>query len=396
MATPVSSFDNWAIIVGGGGSVRFGGVTPKQFLPLGGRWIIEWSLDAFYSAASIHRFIVVVPDDYIEACRERWRRYEPKLAAVVGGGATRFESVSNGLALVPDDANCVLIHDAVRPGVTVELINRIAEAAERCGAALPVMPVHATVKAVKNERVVSTVGRERLRLAQTPQGFRLKWLQEGIARAGVEAEQATDEIQLVEGLPGGEIVVVEGLMQNEKITMAEDLKAIRALLVGDVSEIRSGIGYDAHRLVAGRALVLGGVRFDSPMGLQGHSDADVLCHAIADALLGAANLGDLGFHFPDSEPAWKDVSSIELLRRVASLLREQGWVIRVVDATLMLETPKVQSRRIEMTSNIAMALGVDSSVVSVKATTNEGLGFVGRGEGAAALASATIARELHC
>ncbi len=385
----------WGIIVGGGSGARFGGSTPKQFLSLGDKWVIEWSLDCFANTSVVDAIIVVVPPEKVDECTARWSHYAPKLQAVIAGGEYRFDSVQNALSILPESAEVVLIHDAARPGVKTEIIEAVLEATTTNGAALPIIPVTATVKKMSSGIVRDTFDRTKLGLAQTPQGFQLALLLLGIQQAGEQAKTATDEIQLVERLRNTNVLAVPGSLRNEKITTQEDFLTVSQFLIGSNTkmDIRTGIGYDAHKLVPGRALIIGGVKFDSPVGLLGHSDADVLSHAIVDALLGAAGLGDIGVHFPDTDIQWKDSNSIDILRRVAQLLSNNLYSILSVDATLLLESPKVMPRRHEMIEHIAQALSVEKNQVSVKATTNETMGFIGRSEGAAAMAVATISRN---
>ncbi len=401
MATPAFSSSSkrdtvWGIVVGGGSGSRFGASTPKQFLPLGDRLVIEWSIEAFCNADCIDRLIVVIPPETINEYEKKWYRYEPKLFAVVAGGQTRFESVSNALAALPPDAEYVMIHDAARPGVQVDLIDTVFNAMKMFGAALPVLEIPSTVKRVEGGIIRNTIDRKQLRLAQTPQGFRLDLLQAGIKDAGDWAKEATDEIQLVEQLPGVTVNTVPGSSLNEKITVNQDFSSVVAMLTSSTSsstaELLTGIGYDVHQFAEGRPLVIGGIKFDSPIGLLGHSDADVLTHAIADAILGAASMGDIGTHFPDSDPTWKDADSIVLLRHVAKIIEKFGYMVSHIDSTLIMESPKVMPRREDMCNRIATALGIGANQVSIKATTNEGIGFIGRKEGAAAIAIATVKR----
>ncbi|HEX9049183.1 MAG TPA: 2-C-methyl-D-erythritol 2,4-cyclodiphosphate synthase, partial [Anaeromyxobacter sp.] len=292
-----------------------------------------------------------------------------------------------------EGAGIVLVHDAARPFATAELAARVAEAAARDGAALAAVPVTDTVKRAAPggegaPRVAGTLDRRTLWLAQTPQGFRRDLLLRAYAAAGAAASAATDECALVEAI-GAPVTLVPGEPGNFKITGADDVERARAALEAPFA---TGVGYDTHRFAAGRRLVLGGVEFEGD-GLLGHSDADVCAHAIGDAILGAAGLGDLGRHFPDTDPRWKDVSSLALLREIARQAAERGWRVGNCDVTLAARRPKIAPRAEEMRARLAEALGVGPARVNVKATTGEGMGFVGREEGIAAHAVALLVRR---
>ncbi|WP_242395608.1 2-C-methyl-D-erythritol 2,4-cyclodiphosphate synthase, partial [Anaeromyxobacter oryzisoli] len=267
---------------------------------------------------------------------------------------------------------------------------RVAEAAARDGAALAALPATDTVKRAAGTtppRVAETLDRRTLWLAQTPQGFRRELLLAAYAAAGTGASAATDECALVERM-GAPVTLVPGETGNFKITGPEDVARARAILEAPVAV---GVGYDTHRFAPGRRLVLGGVEFEGD-GLLGHSDADVCAHAIGDAILGAAGLGDLGRHFPDTDPRWKGVSSLALLREIARKASERGWSVGNCDVTLAARRPKVAPRAEEMRARLAEALGISPAQVNVKATTGEGMGFVGREEGIAAHATALLVR----
>jgi 2-C-methyl-D-erythritol 4-phosphate cytidylyltransferase/2-C-methyl-D-erythritol 2,4-cyclodiphosphate synthase len=287
----------------------------------------------------------------------------------------------------------VLVHDAARPFAPPGLVRRVAEVAARDGAALAAQRATDTVKraaGLEDEpRVAATLDRRELWLAQTPQGFRREILVAAYAAAGVEASAATDESGLVERL-GAPVTLVPGGPGNFKITSPEDVERARALTE---LPFATGVGYDTHRFEPGRRLILGGVEHDGD-GLLGHSDADVCAHAIGDAILGAAGLGDLGTHFPDTDPRWKGVSSLVLLREISALAAQQGWRLGNADVTLAAKRPKIAPRAEEMRKRLAEALGVAPAQVNVKATTGEGMGFVGRGEGIAAHAVVLLTRRI--
>ncbi len=306
---------------------------------------------------------------------------------VVPGGASRQESVARGLAAVPEGFDAVLIHDAARPFLTPDVVDRVLAGVRRSGAAYPAVPVTDTVRQVGSNGV-ATLDRSTLLAVQTPQGARLELLREAHELATGES---TDDIALIEAI-GHPAEAVEGDPANVKVTDPADLSRI----LGAV-ETRTGLGYDIHAFSADpdRPMWLGGVEFDDRPGLDGHSDADALLHAVVDALLGAAGLGDIGVHFPNSDERWRGRESGHFVREAGRMVGEAGWEIVHVDASVMAERPRVMGRRHEICERIAGLLGIDPSRVSVKATTNEGLGAIGRGEGVACLAVATLARRME-
>lgn len=301
-------------------------------------------------------------------------------AFVVAGGETRTESVRRGLAAVPEGTEIVLVHDAARPWVTAEVIDRVIAGARAAGACVPGVAVTDTVRDVE----VGTLDRGRLRAVQTPQGFTIGILREAYA----EGEEGTDDASLVERL-GYSVTVVEGDAANRKVTFRGDLEGQMMM------ETRTGLGYDVHRFSeeVNRPLWLGGVLFEGEgPGLEGHSDADALLHAVVDAVLGAASLGDIGEHFSNKDPRWKDKASVFFVEHARDLVREQGWRILNADVSVIAERPRILPRRDAIRRVIADALGLEIDRVSVKATTNEGLGAIGRGEGVSAFAVATLVR----
>ncbi|HEX2280137.1 MAG TPA: 2-C-methyl-D-erythritol 4-phosphate cytidylyltransferase [Thermomicrobiales bacterium] len=382
-----------AVVVAAGRGERLG--TPdKVVLPLAGRPMLAWSLRALEQAGTIGPVVVVAGSHTLEAVG-RLVRDEGlhKVHAVVAGGERRQDSVSAGLEALPEGIEIVVTHDGARPLAGPELFDRCAAAAAEGGAAIAATPVADTLKRVAGELITSTVDRSGLWAAQTPQAFRLDLLRKAMTLSSDET--VTDEARLCEvaGLP---VTVVPSSLANLKVTRAEDIPVADALLRArhgsqpDVGPMRTGIGYDAHHFAAARRLVVGGVEIAHDRGLEGHSDADVLLHAIADAILGAAGLGDIGQHFPPSDQRFRDVDSQLLLREVVRLVQEAGWVPGNVDATLLAEAPRVAPYVPLMRERIALCLGLPASAISVKATTNEGMGFIGRGEGMAALATATL------
>jgi 2-C-methyl-D-erythritol 4-phosphate cytidylyltransferase/2-C-methyl-D-erythritol 2,4-cyclodiphosphate synthase len=306
------------------------------------------------------------------------------------GGATRQATVRNALAHLPDGVRFVAVHDAARPLVSHALLDRLIATATQHGTAIPALPVQDTLKRADDGRTVqATVPREGLYRVQTPQVFRADWLIEAHRRAAEQGfEQATDDAQLLERA-GYPVHLVDGDPRNLKLTTPDDLHLLR-LHIGEGALTRTGIGYDIHQLTEGRTLMLGGVAIDYPYGLQGHSDADVVLHAICDALLGAAALGDIGQHFPNTDPRWKDASSLTLLQQVRTLLAQHGWQPLNIDAMALAEAPKLAPYIPEMRQRIAHTLGILPEQVSIKATTNEGMDAVGARRAIACYAVATI------
>jgi 2-C-methyl-D-erythritol 4-phosphate cytidylyltransferase/2-C-methyl-D-erythritol 2,4-cyclodiphosphate synthase len=375
-----------AILAAGGSGLRAG--LAKQWLALGGESVLRRSARLLAACPAVDELVAVVPPgEEGRGLAEVAGLGRP--ARAVAGGPARADSVRNGLRAT-EGAAVVLVHDAARPFATADLAGRVAEAAARDGAALAAVRVTDTVKRGAGEappRVAETLDRRILWLAQTPQAFRRDLLLRAYDAAGEGASEVTDECALVERL-GAPVTLVPGEPGNFKITGPEDVARARAALEAPVA---MGVGYDTHRFAKGRRLVLGGVEFEGD-GLLGHSDADVCAHAIGDAVLGAAGLGDLGRHFPDTDPRWAGVSSLVLLREIARLAAERGWRVGNCDVTLAAKRPKIAPRGEEMRARLAEALGVAPAQVNVKATTGEGMGFVGREEGIAAHAVALLVR----
>ena len=374
--------DTVAIIAAAGRSTRAAGLD-KNFELLGGIPVLRRTLLAFDRAPSVGKLVVVTRPDRLEDVRGLLEGLRVP-AAAVAGGEDRQSSVRRGLAEA-EGFEYAAIHDGARPFVTPELIERVIEAAREHGAAVPALPVTDTVKRAEGNRVAETVDRAPLRAAQTPQVFRLSLYRR--ACRGAE-EGATDDSQLVERL-GEEVFLVEGDPRNIKLTTAEDFDAARLRL----EPPRVGFGFDAHRLTEGRPLVLGGVRIPWERGLLGHSDADAAVHALMDAMLGAAALGDIGSHFPDSDPRYLGADSVGLLRETAELLAQAGYAVGNADLTVTAQAPKLAPYIPQMRRRIAEAIGLPETAVSVKATTTERMGFEGRGEGISASAVVLLHRR---
>ena len=372
------------ILAAGGAGVRAG--VAKQWATLGGETVLRRAARVLAESGVVDEIVAVVPAGEESRGEADLQGLSVPVRAVAGG-ATRADSVRAGLDALGEIA-LVVVHDAARPFATAELTRAVAEAAAARGAALAALPATDTVKRGEGNRVAETLDRRVLWLAQTPQAFRGPLLRRAFAQAGASAAEATDECQLVERL-GAEVALVPGEPGNFKITGPDDLARARSLLEPAVA---MGVGYDVHAFAPGRKLVLGGVEFEGD-GLLGHSDADICAHAICDAVLGAAGLGDIGRHFPDTDPRWKGVSSLLLLREVAGKARALGWAVGNCDVTLAARRPKIAPRADEMRARLAEALGISPAQVNVKGTTGEGLGFVGRGEGIAAHAVALLVRR---
>ena len=379
-----------AIIAAGGAGTRFGADRPKQLLQLGGRVILHRSLDAFLGCSAIDDVVVALPAD-LAAAPPAYLKTAKKPVEVVAGGPRRQDSVASAFARVDRRADVVVIHDAARPLVTGDLIRRTVEAAAQWGAAIAALPARDTVKLSDLDGMIKgTLPRHEIYLAQTPQAFRAQVLRDALA-LGTAGADATDEAMLAEQA-GHRVRLVEGDPRNLKITTSEDLAMAQALAGGGVPALRIGNGYDLHRLAAGRPLVLGGVRIPFEKGLEGHSDADAVCHAVTDAILGAAGCGDIGRHFPDTDAAWKDANSVDLLRRAATLVHDAGYAIVNVDVVVIAQRPKLAPHVDAMTLNLAGALGVEPGQVSVKGKTNEGVDSMGAGESIAVHAVALLSR----
>ena len=370
-----------AIIAAGGRGSRFGGAQPKQLQTLGGVPILKRSVDALLNGYAFDEVIVALPAElaanppsYLDD------------VIVVEGGERRQDSVANAFRVVAPSSQVIVIHDAARPLVTASLLERTIATAVQHGAAIAALQARDTVKRGDANGVIrGTLPRGEIFLAQTPQAFRVGVLRDALELAS-KGTDATDEAMLAEAA-GHHVHLVEGDPRNLKITTPEDLILAEALEHRDARPARTGragIGYDLHRLVEGRPLMLGGIAIPSDRGALGHSDADVVCHAITDAVLGAASLGDIGRHFPDVDPRWKDAPSLDLLRRAVRMLADEGLQVGNVDVTVILERPKIKDHIDGMRAALADALGVDASRVSVKGKTNEGVDAVGRGEAVAA------------
>lgn len=390
-----------AIVPAAGGGRRFGGDRPKQFVPILGRPLLAWTVERLLAVPEVDRVVVAAPPGRAAETREMLlgevRTSRDVELSAVEGGRRRQDSVRAALAaaeVAPSD--WVAVHDGARPCLaTADLAEVLRSAAGSAGVgAVLGRPVSDTLKTAEGGRLHETVDRSGLFRAETPQVFRAVDLREALERAEREDLRVGDESSLFEP---GLVSAVIASHPNPKLTGASDLPAIAALLrrehkASDEVEVAIGHGYDVHRLRAGRPLILGGQRIPHETGLDGHSDADVVLHAIGDALLGAAGLGDLGVHFPPSDETWRGADSSELLRRIVAMVLERGYATRNCDVTLIAERPSMTPYRSAIEDHVAGLLRIEPERMNFKATTHEGLGPLGRGEGMAAHASVLIER----
>ncbi len=380
-----------ALIVAAGRGVRAGGALPKQYAQIGGTPVLARTLELFLGHPRIDRAVVVIGTGDRALYDDAAGAGHSKLAPPVTGGDTRQRSVLNGLrALAPLGPSVVVIHDAVRPFVTADIVDRVLDALADTPAAIAALPVADTLKRAGPQlRIAETVPRAGLWRAQTPQGFRFAEIlaaHEAAAAAG--QADLTDDAAVAEWA-GLAVTLVEGSEANRKLTTAEDLTMARNSVPAS-PDVRTGQGFDVHRFAPGDHVWLCGVRVPHSHALEGHSDADVGLHALTDALLGAVADGDIGQHFPNTDPAWKGAASHVFVTEALKRVHARGATITNVDITLLCEAPKIAPHRDAMRARIAEILGLDIARVAVKATTTEGLGFTGRREGIAATAVATV------
>lgn len=372
-----------AIILAAGSGSRMGGSTTKQRMNILGESILKRCVGVFSSCKKISNIIVVSRPEEIDWAREELAGF-PKLYAIVCGGKTRAESAKLGFEAISPTAEYVAIHDAARCLVTNENISDVIDAAIKYGAATAGSFVTDTIKQIDHGVIENTIPREGLFAAHTPQIF-LRSHYENALDASVKYEEITDDNMMLEKI-GVKVYPVETGKENIKITKAEDIGYAEYVIERrrGMMDIRVGHGYDAHRLVEGRALVLGGVKLPYDKGLLGHSDADVLSHAIIDAILGACGLGDIGRLFPDSDEKYKDISSLVLLKEAVDIISQKGFSVENIDSTIVIQSPKIARYIGEMVTNISNILGIEEGRVNIKATTEEHMGFTGREEGISA------------
>ena len=368
-----------AVIVAAGKGLRAGGAVPKQFADWRGKPLVRHSAETF-ARLGARPIVVAVPADALVQAQQVLSGIDS--VQIVSGGPSRRESVARALeALAPAGPAMVLIHDAARPDLPRSVVERLLGALATQPGAIPVLPVVDSIAVAAGGLMASAARREELRRVQTPQAFRYADIL-AAHRAWNGAADAGDDAQVARaaGLP---VAMVEGDERLRKLTFAEDFRTGGGM-------IRTGTGFDVHRLAEGEELWLCGVRIEHDRGLAGHSDADVGLHAVVDAILGACALGDIGQHFPPGDPRWKDAASGQFVAHAVALAADAGYAIGNVDLTLICEAPKIGPHREAMRKKLAALLGVEPGQVSIKATTTERLGFTGRGEGIAAQAAATL------
>ena len=380
---------NYAVVVAAGRGVRMGAAVNKVLLPLCGELVIRHAVRAFCEADEIDGVVVVASADETEQMRAALCGLE-KVCAIVPGGSTRQESVKNGLDALPKEARIALVHDGARPLISRELIARCIRQTEDCGSAVVCTPVTDTVKVEKDGCVVRTLDRSQLRAVQTPQCFFAGELKAAYEAAARDSVSVTDDASVMEHA-GHSVHLLESSEVNFKLTTPEDLRRAEDI-IGERKFMqrlpRTGFGYDVHKLVSGRRLILCGKEIPWEKGLDGHSDADVAVHALMDALLGAACLGDIGRLYPDNDPAFEGADSMKLLADVLRRVKDAGYAVVHADVTIVAQEPKLMPYMDEMRRNLENAM--PGAQVNVKATTTERLGFEGRGEGISAQAVATI------
>ncbi len=382
-----------AVVLAAGSGTRMGGNVTKQRLLLLGESIVHRSVRAFAKSSFISEIVVVTRADEVDILKNDLSDFEKPVRFVVGG-ACRAESSENGFLATSEDSEYVMIHDAARCLITPEMIDFVARAVLEYGAATASTPLADTLKrSTDGETVESTIPRQNLHVAQTPQAFSKEIYKRALAASKNAKIEITDDNMMAEMIGISPYLVDTG-RENIKITTPSDIDYAEYVLKKreNMKDFRIGHGYDVHKLVPDRPLIIGGVLIPYDKGLLGHSDADVLTHAVMDALLGAAALGDIGRHFPDTSEKYRGISSMILLERVRELLLENGYKVNNIDATLVLQSPKVAPYIDNMKKNIAAALSIEPSAVNVKATTEERLGFTGSGEGAAAHAVVTLTK----
>ena len=378
-----------AVIAAGGVGTRLGAGRPKQLMRLGGATILQRSVDAFDGCDRVDEIVLVLPASLAGGAALAATPNGTPLR-VVAGGARRQDSVAKGFEAAAA-SDIIVVHDAARPFCSSDLIVRTIDAARRHGAAVAAVAVQDTLKqrsAGAGRFVGRTLARDRIVQAQTPQAFRAGILAEAI-RLGRAGAEATDEAGLAERA-GYRVALVEGDPRNVKITTEQDLAVARRFAEETMATGRVGLGYDLHRFTAGGPLRLGGVLIPHDRGLVGHSDADAVCHAVTDAILGAAAAGDVGRHFPDTDPRWKGASSIALLREAVDLVRSRGFVVVNLDVVVVTEHPRIAPHVGRMREALAAAVGVGPDAVGVKGKTGEGIGATGRGEALEAHAVALL------
>ncbi len=378
----------FAILAAGGKSKRMG--VDKLFLPIAGMPILYKTLSTLLSCRYVDGCIIAVNPASISRVRKyiNFLKTE-KEVSVIKGGDTRERSVYNALNRMPQDTDFVIVHDAARPLVSEKLLNEVIKSTYRYRAVIPAVDMKSTIKEISRHYVKNTLDRKTLVDVQTPQGFEFKTLKQAYNLAGKENLTTTDDSLLVERLKI-KVRVIKGEYKNIKITTPEDYTMAKALC--EPQDIKVGFGYDVHKIATGRPLMLGCVKIPSSFGLQGHSDADVVAHSITDAILGALCESDIGGHFPNT-PKWKGLSGEKLLKCIYRTVKSKGFKLCNIDCTVVLEKPNISFYKNKMRQQISKILGLSFKSINVKATTSEGLGFIGKGEGASCYAVAMLKKE---
>jgi len=387
------------IIPAAGFGSRMGADMPKQFLQLANEPLIARTLRTFLQHPAVAALVVVLPPEYLQfgqelllplldqACRKQQLLF-------VAGGASRQQSVRNGLAALPPEIGRILVHDGARPFVTAAIIDRCLAGIAQHGAAIAAVPVKDTLKELAGEVILRTVDRERLWQAQTPQGMERHLLEQSFACAEADGFLGTDEASLLEHA-GISTAVIMGSEQNIKITRPDDLRIAAGLLQQEENTMRIGHGFDAHRFVAGRKLILGGQEILYHLGLEGHSDADVLVHALMDAILGALGEGDIGRHFPDTDEQYRGAESLRLLEQVMQLAQEKKMRLVNADITVICQQPKLAPHMAAMQEAVAAICSVPAEQINIKATTTEKMGYTGRCEGIGTHAVVLMMKDMN-
>ncbi len=379
---------NYAVILAAGSGERMGNESPKVLRIIAGNPVLWHVLKAFDAAAAVDAIVLVVPIGKVAEYTHLVSDYSlNKSIDIVEGASTRMESSYRGLKSVSKDCEIVAVHDAARVAITYDTIDEAMEFAKIHGSALVSGPIFDTIKQVKDGKVIKTIDRSKLKAAYTPQIFRYKELMAAFLDAISECADYTDESLIMESA-GNEVHIFDTGKREIKLTVEDDIYLVEALMQKGTPRV--GTGLDTHRLIEGRKLILGGVEVPYEKGLLGHSDADVLTHAVIDALLGGAGLNDIGYHFPDTNEEYKDANSIDLLKQVGNMLREQKIRIVNIDATVVCQQPKLLPYNGQMTKNIADALEIEKRYVNIKATTTEGIGEHGDGKVISAIAVCSL------
>lgn len=380
-----------AIIVSAGKGQRISNKTPKQYMKIKSNPLICYTLSVFETLPYIDGIVLVVARDKVDYCKRLTKKYNfTKVFKIIPGGSTRQKSVYNGLKALSSDTKIVVVHDGVRPLVSKGLIDRVVNNAKRYGAAIPSVLPKATIKVTERNWINNTLPRNRLAEIQTPQAFRYSILKDSYRKCKNKLDKATDTSFIIEQA-GYKVRAVEGAYKNIKVTTKEDLDFVSFLLESPVAKV--GIGYDIHKLSKNRRLILGGVCIPGKAGLLGHSDADVLLHALTDAILGAIGERDIGWYFPDTDTRYKNMKSSNFLLKARKLMENKKYKILNIDSIIIAETPRLQPYYKDMVNNIAKWVKLPRDRITIKFKTAEELGPLGNKEAIAVLALTTIGKK---